>query len=164
MALCLFPVDGAPHAETQVRVIASLADYHLWQGRFSPDGKWISFNAFNSQDATASTIYVVPPSGGEWIRITEGQHWDDKPRWSPDGKTIYFVSNRTGFVNVWMVRFDPNSGKVLGQPIRVTNFESPSQMIMPYFVTMEMALTGDRLILPMTESSGGIWIMENLDQ
>jgi Tol biopolymer transport system component/DNA-binding winged helix-turn-helix (wHTH) protein len=164
VALCLFPVDGAPHAETQVRVIASLPEYHLWQGRFSPDGKWISFNAFNSQDATASTIYVVPPSGGEWIRITEGQYWDDKPRWSPDGKTIYFVSNRTGFVNVWKVGFDPNSRKALGQPVRVTNFESPSQMIMPYFVTMEMALTSDRLILPMTESSGGIWIMENVDQ
>jgi len=29
---------------------------------------------------------------------------------------------------------------------------------------MEMALTSDRLILPMTESSGGIWIMENVDQ
>jgi len=28
------------------------------------------------------------------------RYWDDKPRWSPDGKTIYFVSNRTGFFNV----------------------------------------------------------------
>ena len=41
---------------------------------------------------------------------------------------------------------------------------SPAHMIMPNFVTMEMALTSDRLILPMTESSGGIWIMETVDQ
>jgi hypothetical protein len=34
----------------------------------------------------------------------------------------------------------------------------------PNFVHMEIALTADRLILPMTESSGGVWIMENVDQ
>ena len=163
VALCLFPIDGAPHAETELRVIASHPEYHLWQGRFSPDSRWISFNAFKRTDGAASTIYVVTPSGGPWIPITEGQYWDDKPRWSPDGKTIYFISNRTGFLNVWKVRFDPTSGKPLGQAIRVTDFESPAHMIMPDFVTMEMALTSDRLILPMTESSGGIWIMENVD-
>jgi Tol biopolymer transport system component len=164
VALCLFPVDAAPNAETQARVIASQPEYSLWQGRFSPDGQWISFNAFKSADAVASTIYVVSPSGGPWIRVTEGQYWDDKPRWSPDGKSIYFVSNRTGFFNVWKVRFDPASGKILNQPVRITDFENAAHMLMPNFVHMEIALTADRLILPMTESSGGIWIMENVDQ
>jgi Tol biopolymer transport system component len=163
VALCLIPLDAAPHAETQMRVIASDPEYHLWQGRFSPDGRWISFNAYKSRDSVSSTIYVVPISGGPWIRITEGQYWDDKPRWSPDGKTIYFVSNRSGFFNVWKVRFDPSNGKTLDQPVRVTAFENPSHMIMPHFVTMEMALTSDRFILPMTERTGNIWIMENVD-
>ena len=98
----------------RLRVIASHPEYHLWQGRFSPDSRWISFNAFKRTDGATSTIYVVTPSGGPWIRITEGQYWDDKPRWSPDGKTIYFVSNRTGFLNVWKVRFEPTSGQTLG--------------------------------------------------
>jgi Tol biopolymer transport system component/DNA-binding winged helix-turn-helix (wHTH) protein len=164
VALCLFPVDAAPNAETKMRVIASHPEYHLWQGRFSPDGIWISFNAFNRIDGTSSTIYVMAPSGGPWIPITDGKYWDDKPRWSPDGKTIYFVSNRTGFLNVWKVRFDPTNGKHMDQPSRVTDFESPAHMIMPNFVIMEIALTSDRLILPMTERSGGIWIMENVER
>jgi Tol biopolymer transport system component/DNA-binding winged helix-turn-helix (wHTH) protein len=164
VALCLFPLDAAPNAETQMRVIASHPEYHLWQGRFSPDGRWISFNAFKATDPAVSTVYVAPASGGPWIRITEGQYWDDKPRWSPDGKSIYFVSNRTGFFNVWKVRFDPASGKPLDQPASVTAFESPTQMIMPNIVPMEMALTHDRLILPMLETSGGIWILENVDR
>jgi Tol biopolymer transport system component len=163
VALCLFPVDGAPNAETKMRVIASHPEYHLWQGRFSPDGSWISFNAFKRIDGTSSIIYVMAASGGSWIPVTDGKYWDDKPRWSPDGKTIYFVSNRTGFLNVWKVRFDPASGKHMDQPARVTDFESPAHMIMPNFVVMELALTSERLILPMTESSGGIWIMENVD-
>ncbi|MBS1794619.1 MAG: PD40 domain-containing protein [Acidobacteria bacterium] len=163
VALCLFSLDAAPNAETQMQIIASHPDYNLWQGRFSPDGRWISFNAYKAADGAASTIYVVPASGGSWIPITEGKYWNDKPRWSPDGRTIYFVSNRTGFFNVWKVRFDPSSGKPLDQPTRVTDFESPTQMIMPYIVPMEMVLTREKLILPMMETSGGIWILENID-
>jgi Tol biopolymer transport system component len=164
VALCLFPLDAAPRAETQMRMIASDPEFNLWQGRFSPDGRWISFNAFNATDPSVSTVYVISASGGEWVKLTEGRYWDDKPRWSPDGKAIYFVSNRTGFFNVWKVRFDPSSGKPLDQPTRVTNFESTTQMIMPNIVQLEMALTSDRIILPMMETSGGIWVLENIER
>jgi Tol biopolymer transport system component len=164
VALCLFPLDAAPRAETQMRMIASNPEYNLWQGRFSPDGRWISFNAFNATDPSVSTVYVVSASGGEWVKLTEGRYWDDKPRWSPDGKAIYFVSNRTGFFNVWKVRFDPASGKPLDQPTRVTDFESTTQMIIPNIIQLEMALTSDRIILPMMETSGSIWVLENVDR
>ena len=164
VALAVFPLEAAPRAETQMRVIASNPEYNLWQGRFSPDGRWISFNAFNATDPSVSTVYVVSASGGEWIKLTEGRYWDDKPRWSPDGKAIYFVSNRTGFFNVWKVRFDPASGKPLDQPTRVTDFESTTQMIIPNIIQLEMALTSDRIILPMMETSGSIWVLENVDR
>jgi len=164
VALALFPLEAAPRSETQMRVIASNPEYNLWQGRFSPDGRWISFNAFNATDPSVSTVYAISASGGEWIKLTEGRYWDDKPRWSPDGKAIYFVSNRTGFFNVWRVRFDPASGKPLDQPTRVTDFESTTQMIIPNIIQLEMALTSDRIILPMMETFGSIWVLENIDR
>ena len=164
VALALFPLEAAPRSETQMRVIASNSEYNLWQGRFSPDGRWISFNAFNATDPSVSTVYAISASGGEWIKLTEGRYWDDKPRWSPDGKAIYFVSNRTGFFNVWRVRFDPASGKPLDQPTRVTDFESTTQMIIPNIIQLEMALTSDRIILPMMETFGSIWVLENIDR
>ena len=76
-----------------------------------------------------STLYVMPAAGGPWTRITDGKHWDDKPRWSPDGKTIYFVSGRSGFFNVWGIRFDSTKGKPVGEAFRVTAFENPGLMI-----------------------------------
>jgi len=164
VALALFPLEAAPRSETQMRVIASNPEYNLWQGRFSPDGRWISFNAFNATDPSVSTVYAISASGGEWIKLTEGRYWDDKPRWSPDGKAIYFVSNRTGFFNVWRVRVDPASGKPLDQPTRVTDFESTTQMIIPNIIQLEMALTSDRIILPMMETFGSIWVLENIDR
>src|SRR5262249_21135519 len=79
----------------------------------------------------------------------------------PDGQRLYFISNRTGFFNVWGVGFDPSSGQPSGEPFRVTNFESPAQMILPDVAVMEMALAADRIVLPIMEVSGGIWILES---
>ena len=161
-ALCLFPLAAAPQAETQMRVIASHPEENLYQARFSPNQRWISFCAAKDLEAGVSSICVVPATGGEWRRITEGKYFDDKPRWSPDGRTLYFISDRGGFFNVWGIRFDPVAGEVVGEPFRVTTFDSPGQMILPEVRIMEMALVSDRLILPIREVSGGVWILENI--
>jgi len=162
--ISLFPLRAAPHAENQMRVVTSHKEYTLWQPRFSPDERWICFNALKETEAGVSTIYVVPSSGGDWTPITEGRHWEGKARWSPDGKTIYFVSNRTGFFNVWGIRFDPRTGKPEGEAFRVTEFESPGRMVLPLLGRLEMALAADRLVLPIMEVSGSIWVLENVDR
>jgi len=161
--ICLFPLAAAPHAETQMRVVTSHPEENLYQARFSPNDSWISFCAAKDVEAGVSTIYVVPTAGGEWRRVTEGKYFDDKPRWAPDGRKIYFISNRTGFFNVWGIGFDPASGQTVGAPFRVTSFESPAQMILTDVRMMQLALAADRLILPIMEVSGGIWILENVE-
>ncbi|MGE0100883.1 MAG: winged helix-turn-helix domain-containing protein [Blastocatellales bacterium] len=156
------PVSLAPHAESQIRVLTSHPEENLYQARLSPDARWISFCAARRNQAGISTIYVIPAGGGQWVRMTEGRYFDDKPRWSPDGKTVYFISNRTGFFNVWGVRFDPATGISAGEPFRITNFDSPGQVIQEDVRTMELALTTNRMILPVTEQTGNIWILENV--
>jgi Tol biopolymer transport system component len=162
--ISLFPLRAAPHAENQMRVVTSHPEYTLWQPRFSPDERWICFNALKATEAGVSTIYVVPSSGGDWTRVTDGRQWEGKARWSPDGKSIYFVSNRTGFFNVWGIRFDPHTGRPVGEAFRVTEFESPGRMVLPLLGRLELALAADRLVLPIMEVSGSIWVLENVDR
>jgi hypothetical protein len=56
----------------------------------------------------------------------------------------------------------PTASRRGGDPFRVTAFQSPGQMILPDVGIMEMALAADRLILPIREVSGGIWILKNV--
>jgi Tol biopolymer transport system component/predicted Ser/Thr protein kinase len=160
-----YTLASAPNAETAARRIASNLKYDLWQSHFSPDGRWIVFEATSaSQQGTVSALYVMPLEGGQWTRITEGKVWDDKPRWSPDGKTIYFLSRASGFFNVMGIHFDPSTGRPLGEPFRVSNFDRPVLMISPDVTSVALSLSQDKLVLTMEEVSGGIWVLDNIDQ
>src|SRR5262245_3378217 len=160
--IVLVPLIAAPHAETAARVIASHPELNLFQPRFSPDERWIVIQGIKY--AGLSTIYVQPTSGGALTQITESRHWDDKPRWAPDGRTIYFVSDRSGLLNVWGIRFDPLKGKPVGESFQVTAFESPSRMVFPRVAPLEMAIAGGRLLINLTEATGSLWILENVDR
>jgi WD40-like Beta Propeller Repeat len=122
------------------------------------------FEAVRESPKVESTLYVIPALGGAWIRVTDGRHWDDKPRWSPDGKTIYFVSSRSGVNSVWGIRFDSTNGKPVGDAFRVTVLENPGLMIPDVIPLAELSLTQDKLVLTMEDRSGSIWMLDNVDR
>ena len=147
------------------KLIACDPKTDLWQGRFSPDGHWIVFEAEEYRPGHKSAIYVTPAAGdGPWTRITEGKHWDDKPRWSPDGRIIYFVSERGGFFNVWGIHFDAVNGRTEGEPFQVTSFDSPRLMVAEVMTSVGLTLTQDQLIVTVSQVSGSIWVLDNVDQ
>jgi Tol biopolymer transport system component/DNA-binding winged helix-turn-helix (wHTH) protein len=160
-----FPISAAPHASRQTRRLIFDAAYNVYQAHFSPDGKWIAFEATRSQSTLAeSTLFAMRASGGPWVRLTDGQHWDDKPRWSPDGRIVYFLSGREGFYNVRGVHFDPASGKPLGDSFRVTNFNTPGLMVPREIQSVGMSISQDRLVLNVGQFSGSIWSISKADR
>jgi Tol biopolymer transport system component/DNA-binding winged helix-turn-helix (wHTH) protein len=156
-------VAAGPHGEPEARKIISDPAYDLFQSHFSPDGRWIVFQTVRYSPVEA-TIYVMPAAGGPRALISKGKPWNDKPRWSPDGKTIYFVSTRGGFFNVWGIRFDSTNGKPVGEAFRVTAFKNPGLMIPGLINLVEISLNQDKLVLTMEERSGSIWILDNVDR
>lgn len=66
--------------------------------RFSPDGSKILFYMYrhNQQD-----IWVIDTDGRN-LRPLTFDHWDDRdPVWDPDGKHIYYASDRSGIFNIY---------------------------------------------------------------
>jgi Tol biopolymer transport system component/DNA-binding winged helix-turn-helix (wHTH) protein len=160
-AICRLPNAAAAGPAPEMLVIAADAQHNLYSAKNSPDGRWVSFIA--APDPTRSTVFVSPANGGSWVRMTEGRYFEDKPRWSPDGRTLYFLSNRTGFWNLWGRRFDSATGSPAGAPFQVSHFDTSVQMIRN-LSDLQIAITRERLILPITQSSGAIWVLENVDR
>ncbi|MBI1941854.1 MAG: PD40 domain-containing protein [Acidobacteria bacterium] len=167
IGIWVMPVSDPARAEAVTRLVTDRPGYNLYLGRFSPNGNWISFYATTLGGApgtTKVTIFVVPATGGEWVRISEDGAWSDKARWSPDGRTLYYVSSRTGFFNVWGRRFDPVRGQPVGDPFLVASFENPSRIIPLEIGWFEISLSEARLVVPITEITGNIWMLENVNQ
>ena len=65
---------------------------------YSPDGKWIAFS--RATDEFNSDIYVMTATGAKLRRVTKTQGTASRfgeehgPTWSPDGKTLVYVTNR----------------------------------------------------------------------
>ncbi len=75
----------------------------------SPDGRWIAY-VVTVMDKEAnranSDVWLVPTAGGEPRRLTSAPGADNTPRWSPDSRTIAFISTRSGSPQVWMISLD----------------------------------------------------------
>jgi Tol biopolymer transport system component len=56
----------------------------------------------------------MPAHGGEPVDVTNDEHLDWNPVWSPDGKYLYFVSDREGGMKLFRVAIDEESGKASG--------------------------------------------------
>ena len=143
-------------------MVASHPEYDLFYSCFSPDDRWIAFNAVKGN---LSTIFVVPLAGGAWTRITEEKGWNDKPNWSRDGRILYFVSDRiTGYLNVWGIHFDPISGRPVGEAFQITSYKSENRMLWQDRALMDISIGEHRLMLPISEIEGSIWMLENVDR
>ena len=85
---------------------------------WSPDGKTL---ATVLQNSGWNHIYLLSLKGGEPKQITDGTFEDDDPTFSPDGKSISFISNR-GLLeanNLWVISA---SG---GEARQVARFDTP---------------------------------------
>jgi Tol biopolymer transport system component/DNA-binding winged helix-turn-helix (wHTH) protein len=154
------PVSGGNPAS---RKIVSDPAYQLYWSDLSPDGRWIVYQAIRDLPTKfEGKLFITRTSGGPRTQITDGKYWDDKPLWSPDGKAIYFVSGRSGFYNVWGLRFAPAQGKTTGDAFQVTAFENPALMIPQHIPAVYFSLAQDKLVLTMSQTSGSIWVLDNV--
>jgi len=110
MALAFLLVAG-PAGAQQKRPITfqDLAAMHRLSGpQLSPDGKWIAYEV-GTPDMEANrvvrNIWLVPATGGDARQITRGGS-DTRPRWSPDGKRIAFLSARDGEQQIYWINLE----------------------------------------------------------
>jgi Tol biopolymer transport system component/DNA-binding winged helix-turn-helix (wHTH) protein len=169
LAITAWPVAAGPHAEMKARVLAKDSHYDLYQGHLSPDGRWVAFGANPTDEPRSNRIEVIRSDARaaperDWTAITEAHEWTDKPRWSPDGKTLFFTKREGLYLDLWGQRFDSKSGSPLGRPFRITYFDAPDRQLSLYLQAAEIGVSSHLLTLTMMERSGSIWVADNVDR
>ena len=97
--------DSLPLATT--RTVAFDVSEATWLSLdVSPDGQTIAFELLGD-------LYTLPIGGGTATRITSGPSFDSQPRYSPDGKRLVFLSDRSGSEQVWTCDADGKNPKAI---------------------------------------------------
>ena len=109
---------GAELPLKPARTVRFTTDEGTWMSLdVSPDGQKLVFDL-------AGDLYTLPITGGKATRITEGMAMDAQPRWSPDGKSIVYISDRDGSDDVWVMDADGKNARQITRTDR-TQFLSP---------------------------------------
>ncbi len=72
----------------------------------SPDGKWLVYAVTLSdveENTSRSALWIQATGGGAPRRLTSGKFKDSAPAFSPDGRSIAFLSNREGNQQIWTI-------------------------------------------------------------
>lgn len=94
-----------------------------------------------------------------WVPVTNESEWTARPRWSGDGKMLYYLSTRDGFQCIWARPFDVSAGRPSGEPFAVLHYHdqrfSPSRVITRAF---NLSAAGNSIYLNPAEETETIWL------
>ncbi len=105
----LFVIDVATGEKRQIETKGDAI-----MPNWSPNGTRIAF--WFVADGKLGEIATIPAEGGEPVVVASDASSDWNPVWSPDGKYLYFASDRSGNMNFWRIAIDEKTGKTLGEP------------------------------------------------
>jgi Tol biopolymer transport system component/predicted Ser/Thr protein kinase len=133
----VFAAQGAPSPEAIAASTSELlavgldggepkplvSGYYASQPRVSPRGLRVAYWAMRLDaqiDRNNRDIWTVDADGRNPVRATTHEANDWNPVWAPDGRWLYFLSNRAGSMNMWRVAIDEATGRTTGDPQPLT--------------------------------------------
>lgn len=144
-ALNVWVRDLATNESRQLTFDQELMGFPCW----SPDGDWLTFQKKRGED---SFVMLIRSRGGKPVQLTSesGQNWPFS--FSPDGDKIAFAAFREGGWNLWWV------SRTQREQRRLTHFAS----LNTYVRYPAWSPRGDRIVFERAETTGDIWLVENV--
>jgi len=139
-------IDGEQWEHWPTDVISFETNEGTWINLdVSPDGRWIVFDLLGN-------IYRIPFGGGGAELLSGGVAYEHQPRYSPDGATIAFTSDRSGVDNIWVMNAD-------GTEPRQITFDNDPYPTSPYWTPDGEYIVMKKHIRHIRSLGGGeIWL------
>lgn len=151
-------MDPRTHAS---RVVVEEAGASLGDATWSPANQHLLFT--ESQGGLKRMFAARLPSSsglvtGPWIPIPDAGVSSDHPRWSGDGRTIFYISNTDGFICIYGWAFSPEKEQVIGRPFAIAHFHhqrASIENVIPE--SFNLSVDGSSLYFDLGEQSSTIW-------
>src|SRR5207249_7105289 len=104
LVLALLALSAIAQAKHPITFEDLMKVQRISDPQVSPDGHWVAYVETSvdlAANKKASHIWVVPAEGGPGKQLTWGEGSDSRPRWSPDGDRLAFISTRGGKSQMW---------------------------------------------------------------
>jgi Tol biopolymer transport system component len=103
-------------AEGSVRVLRSIASawYMLTSASFSPDGRFVAFSLVREGSPPHGDVFLMTVDGRNEVVVAGHPAEDRLLGWTPDGRSLLFLSDRSGTWDIWTVHI--TGGKQQGEP------------------------------------------------
>jgi serine/threonine protein kinase len=126
-------------------------------GQFSPDGRFIAFTMLANG---TPQIFVVPFAAGNgmWQASSDGGHW---PRWSRDGKQLYFISMRNEMMTVDI--HEKGNNIEVSHPVRLFSFRPSVRIYRTGMIDYDVSPDGKRFLLVVAadENNRPLTVLQN---
>jgi len=103
-------------ADGSVRVLRSITSPKFWLQRasFSPDGRFVAFSFVGEGNPPHGDVHLMNADGRNEVVVAGHPAEDKLIRWTPDGRSLVFLSDRSGTWDIWTVSI--TGGKQQGEP------------------------------------------------
>ncbi len=133
----------------------------LWDACLSPDGEWVAILTGEPDGRRAIRIIPIPGpplAQKNAIPIAEDHRYLSTPDWSPNGRYLYFLSEKNDHCSILAQELDPETKKPVGEP-REAYFSPESRFNLNYpkgLGTIDVAV--DKIIFMVSEMEGNIYV------
>ena len=127
----------------------------------SRDDRWLAIQTGEPDGKVAISVVplresLVAPE--DWVEIAGRDTWVGAPRWSPDGSTLYYLSDRDDFICLWAQSLDPNTKEPVGDPFPIAHAHTSSMSMMPMDRSMwNLEVGSGRLVFNAGELTGDVY-------
>ena len=103
-------------SDGSVRVLRSITSPKFWLHRasFSPDGRFVAFSFVGEGNPPHGDVHLMTADGRNEVVVAGHPAEDKLIRWTPDGRSLVFLSDRSGTWDIWTVHI--TGGKQQGEP------------------------------------------------
>jgi len=127
----------------------------------SPDGRWIAWLAGEPDGRAAVRISPVDTAQHgtqDAITIAEADHYLGQPGWSPNGRWLYYLSEKNGRCSLFARELDPRTKTPAGEEREV--FASTENRLWLNFPKGNgaIAVAADRIVFEATGMTGNIYL------